>query len=148
MTIESVAQRRRFGRKIQGIAAALLPFEASGEIAVEAFQRHLLATHHAGLGNAVNMDTGYVNLLDDATRETVLQRTRVALGEGAFVAGAYVADAPGAQAASTIESKTTRLRTKNIRLGMIFSSLRLIGETEADTISVIIAQVMRLRKSI
>ncbi len=34
-------------------------------VAVEAFQRHLLATHRAGLMNAVNMDTGYINYLNE-----------------------------------------------------------------------------------
>ena len=61
MTIDSIVQRQQRGRKVQGIAAALLPFEADGQIAVEAFQKHLRATHQAGLMNAVNMDTGYAN---------------------------------------------------------------------------------------
>jgi len=58
MTIETLAERLRPGRKVKGIAAALLPYEADGKIAVEAFERHLLATHRAGITNAVNMDTG------------------------------------------------------------------------------------------
>ena len=36
---------RKIRRKVQGIAAALLPFEADGSIAVRAFQQHLTATH-------------------------------------------------------------------------------------------------------
>lgn len=35
-------------------------------MAVEAFQQHLLITERAGLMNAVNMDTGYVNHLSAA----------------------------------------------------------------------------------
>ena len=41
------------------------------------------------------MDTGYVHLLDDATRRRVLAETRNTLGGGEFVAGAFVADRPG-----------------------------------------------------
>ena len=90
-TIESIAQRQQRGRKVQGIAATLLPIEANGQIAVEAFQIHLLMTHRAGLMNAVNMDTGYVNYLSEAEKSDVLRWTREALGKDAqFVAGAYI----------------------------------------------------------
>ncbi|HKF94307.1 MAG TPA: dihydrodipicolinate synthase family protein, partial [Gammaproteobacteria bacterium] len=91
MKIESIIQQIRPRRKPQGIAAALLPYEATGEIAVEAFEKHLQATHRAGLMNAVNMDTGYANYLSDAEKHQVLGWTREALGAGIpFVAGAYV----------------------------------------------------------
>jgi dihydrodipicolinate synthase/N-acetylneuraminate lyase len=91
MKIGAVAGRQQLGRNVQGIAAALLPFETDGRIAVEAFQSHLLATHRAGLMNAVNMDTGYVNYLSDSEKQDVLRWTREALGKDApFVAGAYI----------------------------------------------------------
>jgi dihydrodipicolinate synthase/N-acetylneuraminate lyase len=78
-------------RKVQGIAAALLPFENDGRVAVDAFQKHLQATHRAGLTNAVNMDTSYVNFLSEREKLNVLQWTREALGNNAhFVAGAYL----------------------------------------------------------
>ena len=90
-TIESVMATIKPRRRVEGIAAALLPFEADGRVAVEAFQRHLVATRTAGLANAVNMDTGYANHLSDAEKRDVLRWTREALGPGvAFVAGAYV----------------------------------------------------------
>jgi dihydrodipicolinate synthase/N-acetylneuraminate lyase len=91
MNIESMIEKRKLRRAVQGIAAALLPFESDGRVAVEAFQRHLVATQRAGLMNAVNMDTGYVNYLSDAEKCDVLRWTREALGAGAaFVAGAYI----------------------------------------------------------
>jgi len=66
-------------------------------VAVEAFQQHLVATHRAGLMNAVNMDTGYVNYLTDAEKQDVLRWTREALGKDVpFVAGAYIEDRAGA----------------------------------------------------
>src|SRR5579863_9396923 len=92
----SLIERQRLHRKVQGIAAALLPYDAHGAIAVEEFQRHLAATHRAGLTNAVNMDTGYVNYLSDAEQQNVLRWTREALGEGVpFVAGAYIENLEG-----------------------------------------------------
>jgi dihydrodipicolinate synthase/N-acetylneuraminate lyase len=91
MGIATLMGRRKLGRKVEGIAAVLLPFESDGGIAVEAFQKHVAATHRAGLKSAVNMDTGYVNYLSEEEKQNVLQWTRAALGEGVpFVAGAYI----------------------------------------------------------
>ena len=90
MRIEDVVARLRPCRKVQGIAATLLPFEPDGRIAVEAFQKHLLATRDAGLGNAVNMDTGYVNYLTAEERLSVLRWSREVLGPDPFIAGAYI----------------------------------------------------------
>ncbi|MBV8858040.1 MAG: dihydrodipicolinate synthase family protein [Acidobacteria bacterium] len=91
MDVESLIERLRPRRRVEGIAAALLPFEADGRVAFEAFQRNLRATHEAGLTNAVNMDTGYVNLLGEGEKLDVLRRTREALGPGApFIAGACI----------------------------------------------------------
>src|SRR5262252_5878598 len=91
MTIETIRDRQKLRRKVQGIAAALMPYSADGEIAVEAFQQHLVFTQHAGLMNAVNMDTGYVNYLTVAEKQRVLQWTREALGNNTpFSAGAYI----------------------------------------------------------
>src|SRR5712691_1653313 len=84
-------------RRIMGISAILLPFAADGTIDWPAFAAHVLRTAEAGLTPAVNMDTGYVNLLDDATRVQVLEHTRQALGSAPFVAGAFVADQPGSR---------------------------------------------------
>src|SRR2546429_5979392 len=96
MKIESIVRRKQPGRKMQGIAAALLPFEANGRVAVEAFQNHLGATHRAGLMNAVNMDTGYVNFLSATEKLDVLRWTREALGKDVqFVGGAYIEGQPG-----------------------------------------------------
>jgi dihydrodipicolinate synthase/N-acetylneuraminate lyase len=85
------------GRRIHGIAAALLPYRTDGTIAEDDFVRHLRATHAAGLTNAVNMDTGYVNLLTDEEKERVLELASSALGpETPFVAGAYIEGQDGA----------------------------------------------------
>ena len=48
MNISALIERRKLRRKVQGIAAALLPYASEGEVAVEAFQQHLIATHKSG----------------------------------------------------------------------------------------------------
>ncbi len=83
-------------RKIEGVSAILLPFAADGEVDWDAFTAHVARTADAGLTPAVNMDTGYVHLLDDAQRREVLDRTCGILGGRTFVAGAFVGDQPGA----------------------------------------------------
>ena len=93
MDIDGILKRVKPGRTVHGIAAALLPFESDGRIAVDAFQQRLHVTHRAGLTNAVNMDTGYVNYLSPEERKRVLAWAREALGPGTpFVAGAYIED--------------------------------------------------------
>lgn len=95
-SIEDLIERKKLRRKVQGMAAALLPYKTNGTIAVEAFQEHLIATHRAGLTNAVNMDTGYVNFLSDTEKRDVLRWTREALGSDVpFVAGAFIENDSG-----------------------------------------------------
>lgn len=79
-------------REIEGISAVLLPFTDDGDIDWDAFRSLLARTVEAGLTPAVNMDTGYVNLLDDDQRAAVLAATAETLADEWFVAGAYVAD--------------------------------------------------------
>jgi len=83
------------GRKITGISAILLPFLPDGQIDWDSFEAHVRRTSNAGLTPAVNMDTGYVNLLDARTRREVLSHTARPLAGKPFVAGAFVADRPG-----------------------------------------------------
>jgi dihydrodipicolinate synthase/N-acetylneuraminate lyase len=84
-------------RKITGVSAILLPFLPSGEIDWEGFRAHCVRTAEAGLMPAVNMDTGFGNLLAPGEKIRALDATRSALGNRPFVAGASVADSPGAK---------------------------------------------------
>jgi dihydrodipicolinate synthase/N-acetylneuraminate lyase len=82
--------RLRPGRTIHGISAVLLPYTDEGEIDWGAFERHLLRTRRAGLDVAVNMDTGFGDLLAPRERAAVLDATRRTLGaHDSFYAGAY-----------------------------------------------------------
>jgi dihydrodipicolinate synthase/N-acetylneuraminate lyase len=83
------------GRTITGMSAVLLTYTAGGEIDAAATEAHIERTVAAGLTPAVNMDTGYVQLLTAAQQADVLDRAAAVTG-GDFVAGAYVADQPGA----------------------------------------------------
>ena len=84
----------RAGRAITGMSAILLPFCVDGSVDWAAFDAHVARTFDAGLMPAVNMDTGYVQLLGHATAAEVLDHTADITG-GRFVAGAFVADSPG-----------------------------------------------------
>lgn len=83
-------------RPILGMSAILLPFDGQGRIDWDGFDAHLARTLAAGLMPAVNMDTGYVNLIGPEDRRRVLARTRAPAGGREFVAGAFVRDAAGA----------------------------------------------------
>ena len=81
---------RLHARRPHGIAAALLPYTPAGAIDFAAFERHVARTRDAGLDVAVNMDTGFGDLLAPAERDAVLDATRAALGPGVrFFAGAF-----------------------------------------------------------
>ncbi len=84
-------------RKITGMSAVLLPFAADHSVDWKSFDLHVERTLAAGLIPAVNMDTGYVNLLDESTKAEVLQRTQAIAAGKQFVAGAFLADEPGAK---------------------------------------------------
>ena len=68
------------------MSAVLLPFSADGSIDWAAFEAHVERTAAAGLTPAVNMDTGYVQLLSAVDRARVLDVVR----GSTFVGGAFV----------------------------------------------------------
>jgi dihydrodipicolinate synthase/N-acetylneuraminate lyase len=131
MRIEDFTERRQPCRKVHGIAAALLPYDREGRIAVAAFQRHLVTTQRAGLMNAVNMDTGYVNYLTDTEKWDVLRWTREALGTDVpFVAGAYIE-----QQAGDVATLYRQQIDAIVSLGgtpILFQTARLHGESPKD----------------
>lgn len=95
---------RRGPRRVTGMSAVLLPHRADGAIAWDDFAAHVERTAAAGLVPAVNMDTGYVQLLHDRDRRRSLEITRSICagldpaGIGLdLVAGAHVGDDEGAR---------------------------------------------------
>lgn len=130
LTIDTLIGLKKPLRKVQGIAAALLPYEASGRIAVDAFQQHLFSTHRAGLMNAVNMDTGYVNLLKDSEKQQVLRWTRECLGGMPFVAGAFIEGHSGDVV--TLYRRQMDAIVDACGIPIIFQTVRLHGKSPAE----------------
>lgn len=83
------------GRPITGISAILLPFASSGAVDWGGFENHVRHTLQSGLSPAINMDTGYANLIDDETRLQALKRTQALANGQSYVAGVFVGDQPG-----------------------------------------------------
>jgi dihydrodipicolinate synthase/N-acetylneuraminate lyase len=132
MTIAELIARQKPRRKVQGIAAALLPYEQDGRVAVDAFAKQVTSTYRSGLMNAVNMDTGYVNYLSDAEKEEVLGWARQALGRGIpFVAGAYIEQHAGDDIVTLYRRQIdTILRFDGIPI--LFQTARLHGKSPAE----------------
>jgi len=82
------------GRKIAGYSAILLPLTKTAAPDWAGFDAHVARTFEAGLAPAINMDTGYANLIDSATKIEALERTRDIADGREFVSGAYVGDQP------------------------------------------------------
>lgn len=121
-------------RQITGMSAVLLPFLTSGEADWQSFESHVARTCDAGLIPAVNMDTGYINLLDDSMRKEVLRRTKSITSGRMFVAGAFVRDSPG----SRFELNRYGERIDEIQnyggTSVIFQSFGLTGQADPEIV--------------
>ena len=124
----------RPNRRITGMSAVLLPFVSPGEIDWKSFDQHVSRTCEAGLIPAVNMDTGYIHLLDDASRLEVLKRTQAITNGGMFVAGAFVKDSPGSRFA--LESYALRIDEIQNHGGtpVIFQSFGLTQQADPEIV--------------
>ena len=89
------SQRIVIGREIDGVSAVLLPWTEDGDVDWLSWEANVNRTAEAGLTPAVNMDTGFVDVIDAAIAAEVLTRTASIRKGDRFVAGAYVRDAPG-----------------------------------------------------
>lgn len=122
------------GRKITGISAILLPLHQDDSVDWENFDAHVQRTVDAGLIPAVNMDTGYGHLIDEATREEVLRRTQAISSSTGFVAGTFVKDQPGA----AFDLDAYRQRIDQIQsfdgTSVIFQSYGLIEQPDEEIV--------------
>lgn len=126
-------------RKILGISAILLPFlsvdDASAvEIDWDGFRSHVARTANAGLIPAVNMDTGYVNLLTRQQRVEVLTHAADVMQGRTFCAGAFVKDSPGA--AFDLGAYLDRIDEMRSfgATPVIFQSYGLTGQSDGDLV--------------
>jgi dihydrodipicolinate synthase/N-acetylneuraminate lyase len=122
-------------RTIRGMSAILLPFTADRRIDWDGFAAHVARTAAAGITPAVNMDTGYVHLIDDATRREALRIARDAVGGGDLVAGACVADAPGATFDEAGYGRQFDMIAAVGGLPVIFPSYGLTAGSDADMLA-------------
>jgi dihydrodipicolinate synthase/N-acetylneuraminate lyase len=122
-------------RRITGVSAILLPFAPGGAIDWPAFARHVERTAAAGLTPAVNMDTGYVNLLDDNDRKQVLAQARAVLAGRPFVAGAFVGDRPGSRFDRDAYLAAMEAVMAQGGTPVVFQSYGLTGQADADVVA-------------
>jgi dihydrodipicolinate synthase/N-acetylneuraminate lyase len=127
-------------RTIRGMSAILLPFRADRTIDWDAFAAHVARTHAAGITPAVNMDTGYVQLIDGATRRQALARAREVVGSGAIVAGACVVDRANAAFDEAEYGRQLEMIAAAGAIPVIFPSFGLTAGSDAD----FIARIRRL----
>ncbi len=87
-------------------------------------------TADAGLTPAVNMDTGYANLITEDEREKVLQETQSTMAGKPFIAGAFVGDQPGAPFAFDAYRSQIDLIQKYGGTPIIFQSFGLTQQSD------------------
>ena len=92
-TLVHPGARIRPHRAITGMSAILLPHHDDGSVDWDGLAGHVARTADAGLTPAVNMDTGFVQLLDVATKDRVLAVAAAHCDD--FVAGAHIDDRAG-----------------------------------------------------
>ncbi|QDT64825.1 hypothetical protein V22_20680 [Calycomorphotria hydatis] len=122
-------------RKITGMSAVLLPFTDNHEVDWNGFRTLLTNTVSAGLIPAVNMDTGYANLIDEPTRLRVLDETKSLLAGKEFIAGAYVGDLP--EAAFNRDAYTAQIDQITTQGGtpIIFQSFGLTSQSPEEIVA-------------
>ena len=131
------------------MSAILLPFTADQRIDWDAFAAHVARTAAAGITPAVNMDTGYVQLIDDATRRRALEVARATLGPGGeMVAGACVVDAPGAEFDGQAYGRQLDMIESSGAIPVIFPSYGLTAGSDTDFVSRIARLAARVERFI
>ncbi len=138
--LNQLAKRISPGRKIEGIAALLLPYTPAGAPDWQAFARLLNWTFESGLAPAVNMDTGYVHLLSPDERREVLRVTQSVARGKRFVAGAFIEGSVDGHAAT---SQIVRAYIQQVELiqshggtPILFQSAALKNLSPADVVEV------------
>jgi dihydrodipicolinate synthase/N-acetylneuraminate lyase len=121
-------------RRIEGISAVLLPFDDDGRIDWAGFSALVDRTWAAGLTPAVNMDTGYVNLLSAAERARVLAETAALAAGRSFVAGAFIEGEAG-EPVALYRREIEAIRSAG-GLPIIFQSTSLTRGGEAATLDI------------
>ncbi|MGC6446776.1 MAG: DUF993 family protein [Rubripirellula sp.] len=120
-------------REIHGVSAILLPV-MDGSVDWHGFEAHLERTFAAGLEPAVNMDTGYANLIDQVTRLEVLRRTQEIASGKDFVAGVFVCDDPDSKFDQTAYASGMEEIESAGGKPILFQSYGLITQSETEIV--------------
>ena len=121
-------------RKIEGISAVLLPFHEDGTPDYDSFLAHVERTYAGGLTPAVNMDTGYVNLLTREERLKILDLMPAAANGRRFVAGAFVEGETGDLV--SLYTRETDAIQKRGGIPILFQSTALTSLPEDELVDV------------
>jgi dihydrodipicolinate synthase/N-acetylneuraminate lyase len=124
----------RPGRRIDSISAVLLPYASDDHPDWDTFRTLLERTWGAGLKPAVNMDTGYVNLLTADERQRVLDETTDVARGRAFVAGAFI-EAENGEPATLYQREVDRIR-RHGGIPILFQTSSLAAASEAEVLRV------------
>ena len=120
-------------REIHGVSAILLPV-MDGSVDWHGFEAHLERTFAAGLEPAVNMDTGYANLIDQVTRLEVLRRTQEIASGKDFVAGVFVCDDPDSKFDQTAYASGMEEIESAGGKPILFQSYGLITQSDSEIV--------------
>ena len=120
-------------REIHGVSAILLPV-MDGSVDWHGFEAHLERTFAAGLEPAVNMDTGYANLIDQVTRLEVLRRTQEIASGKDFVAGVFVSDDPDSKFDQTAYASGMEEIESAGGKPILFQSYGLITQSDSEIV--------------
>jgi len=131
----NIVKKIQSKRKILGMSAILLPFDQQYQVDWVAFRNHFTRTMEAGLIPAVNMDTGYVNLIGEATKQEVLNQTQELAAGTPFLAGAYVGDQPGAAFNDSAYLRACEQIQECGGTPIIFQSFGLTQQAEAEVVN-------------
>ena len=82
-------------RRPEGISAVYLPWKPVAQIDFDSYQRGLERTWACGLTPAINMDTGFANLIALPSRKQILEIVASLARGRPFVAGVFVEDLSG-----------------------------------------------------
>jgi dihydrodipicolinate synthase/N-acetylneuraminate lyase len=121
-------------RNIEGISAILLPFYRDGMPDIDGFLAHVERTYSAGLTAAINMDTGYANLLTPAGRLRILDLMPAAADGRRFVAGAFVEGETGDLV--SLYTRETELIQQRGGIPILFQSTALTSLPDDELVNI------------
>jgi dihydrodipicolinate synthase/N-acetylneuraminate lyase len=120
----------QFSRKPHGISAAYLPWKPVGRIDFDSYQQGLERTWACGLAPAINMDTGFANLLTLSQRREILRFVADHAAGRPFVAGAFVEDLSG-DMIRNYQAQLSEIRNLG-GIPIVFQCSQLIGQSPEE----------------